>query len=1105
VERKAFLSSVLLVVFGATHQAVNSRSQSQARTSVPAPRYEESGLCQTLQWSLYGEAPSSPEEAQTGRCFARSQDILFIIATAPNPANSQLALSFDRTIDSIERAAGDRGFLFDRFSYPWDAEPQNPQADPDKYRKEEQRRKNSEAKPGMLLFRNNVSGDDPLSHYRRLAVLLVAENPSSGVNEQAFEAAATFVSRNAQRAEPVLVLGPSFSSSAASLRSVMDLTHLHYLIRTGSATVPSAWLELGRGLPDAKGRPVFQSTLRSDDDAARALFQHLEITGEWHGEWQKQGRIATLSESGTLYGAYASEKNKVESREAGEEKGQDFEDTTGHLNIVFPRGISWLRNAYQDMPTSTAVPPGLPTPVVRLLPFAISEAMQGDDKPPSLSGTQTPISEEAALLNIATTLRRERVRFVVITGTDPLDNIFLMRFLRTHCPDLRIITFEADLLYVRAATEFPATGVILVTTYPLFTRNQYWTKSRPADDRVQFVSMGSEGTYNACRALLVAAADDQVTPDDVLFDYRDPFQRGLRKPPVWLTVTTPNGYWPLALLSDPDLISRQPEGAAQKSEESPSELLLRWPPGQPNTGARSGANDRPFAEDVSRLWYLVAVVLLAVCGLMVGLMSGRAGWRRAPLFRRFAPRELGEQSPGRAFFRCVIAIGLSMLAILLAWPVLALRHNGPSRHTLVVACVLAAEAFVLVILSAITQFPQIVKATIPATRIYTFMTAFAVLVFVGSLTGWSRVLSGGLHHEGFFAAYRSLDLVNGVAPNVPFGLLALAILCGAWVHLKRLDLYELSPHTVPSLGTGILDAAQIARFDEARQGVNRALSLPFSYPPLVYVAAIAGPAAFYLIMREYTQSLELHSFDLLFGCIFTVAVMMVVLTAARLVVIWTRFRNMLRVVAIHPIREWFGKLQLEGKWGPILHRSLAPEELAARERELLRKLYGGREYPAGMGEQSLRENALDPQWLGGASVPEFDAAAELFALQYARFIQPTCRQMENLLVGAAVTFVVILIALNSYPFHSSHVLGWFMANLLILLGVGAGFVLAGTERDPILSLMNQTTPGKIGKDFYLNLLSYGALPLLTVLAVQFPSVGQFLFSWVQPMLQALRG
>jgi hypothetical protein len=39
----------------------------------------------------------------------------------------------------------------------------------------------------------------------------------------------------------------------------------------------------------------------------------------------------------------------------------------------------------------------------------------------------------------------------------------------------------------------------------------------------------------------------------------------------------------------------------------------------------------------------------------------------------------------------------------------------------------------------------------------------------------------------------------------------------------------------------------------------------------------------------------------------------------------------------------------------------------------------------------------------------------------------------------------------------------------------------------------------------MNLLSYGALPVLTVLAAQFPTIGSFLFSWVQPLLQALRG
>jgi hypothetical protein len=80
-----------------------------------------------------------------------------------------------------------------------------------------------------------------------------------------------------------------------------------------------------------------------------------------------------------------------------------------------------------------------------------------------------------------------------------------------------------------------------------------------------------------------------------------------------------------------------------------------------------------------------------------------------------------------------------------------------------------------------------------------------------------------------------------------------------------------------------------------------------------------------------------------------------------------------------------------------------------------------------------------------------------------------------------------------------------MANLLIAMGIAVVFVLASSERDPVLSRLNGTAPGKVGKDFYMNLISYGALPVLTVLAAQFPAIGSFLFSWVQPLLQALRG
>jgi len=156
--------------------------------------------------------------------------------------------------------------------------------------------------------------------------------------------------------------------------------------------------------------------------------------------------------------------------------------------------------------------------------------------------------------------------------------------------------------------------------------------------------------------------------------------------------------------------------------------------------------------------------------------------------------------------------------------------------------------------------------------------------------------------------------------------------------------------------------------------------------------------------------------------------------------------------------------------------------------------------------EDLRNEVLDCAWarrdLEGVAVK---AGAQLFALRYIIFIQTTCRQVENFLVFLSVGFVLTLTSLNSYPFQSGHVMGWFMASLLIGIGLAVGFVLAGSERDPVLSRLNGTTPGKIGKDFYMNLLSYGALPVLTVLAAQFPAIGSFLFSWVQPVLQALRG
>jgi hypothetical protein len=60
------------------------------------------------------------------------------------------------------------------------------------------------------------------------------------------------------------------------------------------------------------------------------------------------------------------------------------------------------------------------------------------------------------------------------------------------------------------------------------------------------------------------------------------------------------------------------------------------------------------------------------------------------------------------------------------------------------------------------------------------------------------------------------------------------------------------------------------------------------------------------------------------------------------------------------------------------------------------------------------------------------------------------------------------------------------------------------ERDPILSRISGTVPGELNKDFYLKFVAYGALPALGMLASQFPAISNFLSSWAQPALEALK-
>jgi len=60
------------------------------------------------------------------------------------------------------------------------------------------------------------------------------------------------------------------------------------------------------------------------------------------------------------------------------------------------------------------------------------------------------------------------------------------------------------------------------------------------------------------------------------------------------------------------------------------------------------------------------------------------------------------------------------------------------------------------------------------------------------------------------------------------------------------------------------------------------------------------------------------------------------------------------------------------------------------------------------------------------------------------------------------------------------------------------------SRDATLSHITNTRPGELGGDFWMRIVAFGIGPLIGLLTTLFPSITDFVFSWLQPGVQALK-
>jgi Flp pilus assembly protein TadB len=132
------------------------------------------------------------------------------------------------------------------------------------------------------------------------------------------------------------------------------------------------------------------------------------------------------------------------------------------------------------------------------------------------------------------------------------------------------------------------------------------------------------------------------------------------------------------------------------------------------------------------------------------------------------------------------------------------------------------------------------------------------------------------------------------------------------------------------------------------------------------------------------------------------------------------------------------------------------------------------------------------------------AREEFLALRYVAFIRFGLRQMRSSLEFLSYGFILLIIALNIYPFRGHHAIDIVMVVAFVILASSVVTMIAQMDRDPLLSRLSDTKPHELSQNFVRRVLSFGSLPLLTLIASVVPQVGHFLSSWIQPTLEALK-
>jgi hypothetical protein len=1081
-------------------------------------------------------------------------DLKFLIATVPDPIGSHLGLEFDRAIESLQRGAAARGFSFERYWLPWrPAEPVSVATTSEATARLDEERLRQE-QPGLLIFRRD--SEDATT---RLLVLLVGETPTAGLNKPAFFKSLRYIDQLTPQPSEIDIVGPAFSST---LLPLSDSIHEY----SSGLSQAAAFHVVNYGARTKVLIDTFRERLQASSPKSTLSSLDLTFTAaeeKWFKYFCQMGydsdQMAILAEDRSTYGNAVFNRDNAANNEKtpnAQDKDQrcdtefDHFVTTG-LSLSFPRDLSSMRNATENEDSTPA-----PQQVggVNIPYFGVTLNLRQDETsehemPQDFAQNQSSARVDRALRMMVKMLRTRRVQAVLITATNPLDRIFLLEYLHTMAPDVRLATIGADDFVLARPRHIDLSGVLAITSLPL-TENSATVGGRRLS--VTFPSNASEGIFIATAMLLGEGRPDAEPKRNTML-------------------------WPA---SDAAADNCSVISIVGKTGFRPADDNNRQYPCLVNNRSgvfvgRAAGSNQP--KPLPFIWVIALIGLLVFSTAHLGLVCSSNEW----LGIRFLPR-----------LRCLTVSSCSLRdeqlfflfvatgqILLLEWMAVTTTYRfiGPSIpsmlqllqktdiRTLLHLVLYGLHCYLLmccVLMCGTLGFRLAVDSQRKHSRAIIVVLVFTLLFMVATAWSWHLILkgSGSVHDLTSAVTLRTVYFSEGLSPLLPIFFVLIAYYLWSVNNLRRLSMIV----TRVTLWTPTNNdwSREIAhRIGDVQVSIRRTIDLR---PSCLAMFALTILGVFLMKLPSALHGVETGPLRIwLLTCGFTLLLLITVSTFYRSWNLWLQLKKVLRLLDTAMLGKAFShvpkelssmkiwslggtriSLMVQMRTAKLLQKldkkpavraravaatadglgidcdgdSIGPERTGTISpfsvlHEMAGLLHSGevigrplaRQLSACLNSRMAKAEFLfDPE---AASVSTLPIAQRIdlefyLALRFVAFFRYVMLQLRNQLTFVIYGFACLVVGMAVYPFQGRESLGTLTTFGFILLLGGVAVMMVQIYHDPILKRLEGTSGGVSGTfEIAMKVIGVAGVPLCAVLASQFPSIADVILNWVRPVLE----